>query len=60
MSDPLEVARIEITRALTDPDGDLIGVTFADALTLIEALGMLRMAELTIIAERMGETCPPR
>ena len=56
MSDPLEVARIEITRALTDPDGDLIGVTFADDLTLIEALGMLRMAELTIIAERMGET----
>ena len=59
MSDPLEVARIEITRALTDSDGedrDLIGVTFADDLTLIEALGMLRMAELTIIAERMGET----
>lgn len=49
MSDDLEVARIVITRTLTDDGKDLHEVETSPDMPLIEALGMLRMAEDSLI-----------
>ena len=58
MSDAVRLATITITRDLTD-DNDTVWVEAADAcgedLPLVEALGMLRFAEDSLIRLRMGE-----
>jgi hypothetical protein len=59
MAEDLELARIEIVRVFTADGEDLIWSTThtedGEMLPLVEALGMLRMAEDTIIREHMGE-----
>lgn len=45
----LETARIVITRAISDEGRDLHFVETSEDLPLIEALGMLRMAEDSLI-----------
>lgn len=59
MADPVVVASILIERHLSD-EGDMIAVSTADELdeplALVDALGMLRFAEDSIIREHMGET----
>lgn len=54
----IEAARIEIVRTIGD-DGDNVWVQAADGegsmLPLIESLGMLRLAEDTVIRMAMGE-----
>lgn len=55
----MKISRIVITRRLSD-DGHLLDQVKAvdtndDELPLTEALGMLRLAEDTLIRERMGE-----
>lgn len=63
MSASMEVARIEVIREITEAGEDLIWSTTRDAddnpLPLVEALGMLRMAEDTVIRESMGEIDGP-
>ncbi len=58
MSD-LEVSRIEIVRVLTDDGQDQVWSTTRDPqgqpLPLVESLGMLRLAEDSLIREAMGE-----
>lgn len=58
MSEPIEVARVEIVRSIGD-DGDTLSVRAVvnggDTLPLLEALGMLRLAEDTVIRDAMGE-----
>lgn len=45
-----EVASITVTRRLVDgPDSDQVWVNWSDGITMLEALGMLRMAEMTIV-----------
>ena len=55
----LTVATVTITRELSAAGGDLVYVSYEDGqgdkLPLIEALGMLRMAEDTVIRDAMGE-----
>lgn len=55
----MELARIEIVRELSDDGQDVVSVMAADGsgdqLPLIESLGMLRMAEDTVIRLAMGE-----
>lgn len=55
----MEVGRIEIVRTLGD-DGDNVWVTAkdnqGDNLPLIESLGMIRLAEDTVIRVAMGES----
>lgn len=56
--DGMEVARITIVRTLTDDDVvDYVIATDTngDDLPLTEALGMMRLAEDTIIRERMED-----
>ena len=48
MSDEIighEVARITITRTVTDDGGDMLGVRYSGDITALEALGMLEMAK---------------
>lgn len=55
----VEVARILIVRTMTEDDIlDAVEATDPDGedLPLTEALGMLRLAEDTLIRERMGES----
>lgn len=58
MSESMEIGRIEIVRSLGD-DGDTVWVQAkdpsGDTLPLIMSLGMLRLAEDTLIREAMGE-----
>lgn len=58
MAESLTVAQITIVRELGD-DGDIVAVSAVDGngeqLPLIESLGMLRMAEDTVIRMAMGE-----
>jgi hypothetical protein len=55
----IEVARIEITRVLTPEGQDTTWCAATDSqgdpLPLVEALGLLRMAEDTVIRQSMGE-----
>jgi hypothetical protein len=57
-SDDVRIATITITRDLT-VDHDVIRVEAVDAsdedLPLVEALGLLRFAEDSVIRDRMGE-----
>lgn len=59
MSDPVEMARITITRALTDSDNpetaDLIGIDVPDEMSAVEALGMLELAKDYILRDRWEE-----
>lgn len=56
MSEPFLVARIVIDRILDDQLGDVVLVDATDGadeqLSLIESLGLLRMAEETVIRDR--------
>lgn len=58
MSEPLTVATITIVRVLGD-DGDNVYCESVDpsgeSLPLVEALGLLRLAEDTVIRQAMGE-----
>ncbi len=48
----VEVARITITRTITDEPGefgDLVNVETSDDLAVVEALGMLRLAEDSLL-----------
>ena len=51
--EPMEVGRLTITRVLDDEDGDTVRVEVSEGLTLIEALGMLRLSEDTLITTQM-------
>ncbi len=54
----MRIATVTITRTLTDAN-DIIHVEAVDGsgdgLVLVEALGLLRFAEDSVIRERMGE-----
>ena len=53
---PFEIGRITITRHI-DPDGDDVhGVTATDGMSLVEALGMLRLAEDTVMQNPPAES----
>lgn len=58
-AEAMEVARIEIVRVLTPEGDDQVWSTTRDdadkPLPLVEALGMLRLAEDSVIREAMGE-----
>ncbi len=58
MGEPMEVARIEVIRVLTEDGDDQVWSTTRDndgnVLPLVEALGLLRMAEDSVIREAMG------
>ena len=46
----LQVAEITITRRLVDgPTSDQVWVSYSDGLTLLDALGLLRFAEMSVI-----------
>ncbi len=48
----VEVARITITRTITDEPGefgDLVNVETSDDLAIVEALGMLKLAEDSLL-----------
>lgn len=51
--DELISARIVVTRRITGGGDDQVLVEGAEHLSLIEALGLLRFAEDTVIRERM-------
>lgn len=54
----VEVARITITRMMTDEPGefgDLVSVDLGDGLSTVEALGMLRLAEDSILHMSDGD-----
>lgn len=59
MAEDMELARIEIVRVFTADGEDLIFSTTCtddgEPLPLVEALGMLRLAEDSVIREAMGE-----
>lgn len=48
----LQVAEITITRRFVNmdgPDSDQVSVSYSESMTLIDALGLLRFAEMSII-----------
>lgn len=55
----MEVARIEVVRVLTEDGQDQVWSTTSDndgnSLPLVESLGLLRLAEDSVIREAMGE-----
>lgn len=51
----LAVAEITVSRRLVDgPNSDQVWVNWSEDITLLEALGMLRMAEMTIVDDFNG------
>ena len=51
-----QVAEITISRRLVDgPDSDQVWVHWSEGITLLEALGMLKMAEMTVIDDFQSE-----
>jgi len=48
MAEPMEIARITITRVISDEqDGDVINLDCTEGLTMVEGLGMLELAKDT-------------
>jgi hypothetical protein len=48
MSEPMEIARIEIVRTISDEqDGDVVTIDCTEGLSMVEGLGMIRLAEDT-------------
>lgn len=51
MSEPVEFGRVSVVRKMTEDGHDFTMVTTSEGMSIIEALGMLRLAESTILRE---------
>jgi hypothetical protein len=51
MTDGLEVAKVTVTKTLT-PDDVVVDIDLSDDLAIIDAVGMLAMAQHTLLDDR--------